>query len=375
MSPEAIAVVGVHHTPLQRHVDDQSLEEMIFQASRAALEDAGLTIEDVDAVMLSTTDQVEGRVIESMVTNGAAGGVGRDVTTLASAGEHAFIYAYLRLLAGQGRRALVVVWSKESESVNPVHPDLLGAEPFLLRPVGMTSIAAAGLQASAYAARYGLDSEAARRVQNVRAEAAARAYGPPTEIADALSTKPIAWPLTKADLPRGCDAACAAVMVTGDAVTAEQTPAWIRGVGWVTERYDLGERDLTRFEALEAAARMALGGDGSTAELDVVEVQEISTVGSFAACEALGLAPHGQGAQAASGTSLQLNPSGGNLPANPGNAAGVLRFLAAAQQVRGRAGGAQLDPRPRSSAGAALHGFAGQGAAVVVFGADKSGAA
>ena len=373
MSPTAIAVVGAHHTPLRRQVVDLSLEEMIFEAARGALADAELTIQDVDAVMLSTTDQVEGRIIESMVTNGAAGGVGRDVTTLASAGEHAFIYAYLRLLAGQARRVLVVVWSKESESVDPAHADLLTAEPFLLRPVGMTSTAAAGLQASAYAARHGLDAPAVQRLRDVRAQAGQRAYGLPAE--EAVAPRPVAWPLTEADLPHGCDAACAVVLAVEDAVTPEQVPAWVTGVGWVTERYDLGGRDLTRFEALEAAARMALGGDGSAAGVDLVEVQEISTVGSFAACEALGLAAPGTGAQVATGDSSRLNPSGGNLPASPGNAAGVLRFLAAAQQVRGRAGNVQLDPRPGTGVGAALHGFAGQGAAVVVFSAAKGGAA
>lgn len=372
MNSQGIAVVGAHHTPIRREVTDQSLEEMVFDAARGALVDAGHTIEDIDSVILSSSDQVEGRVIESMVTNGAAGGVGRDVTTLASAGEHAFIYAYLRLRAGHARRALVVVWSKESESVDPAHPDLLGAEPFMLRPLGMTSLAAAGLQASAYAHRYGLDAEAVRRVREVRGRAASRAYGVPGDNpGDPSSAQPSAWPLTKADLPRGCDVACAVVMTAAEAVTPEHAPAWVSGVGWVTERYDLGERDLSRFAALEAAARMALGGDGSARHVDAVEVQEISSVASFAACEALGLAPQGEGSRAATASTPAVNPSGGNLFVNPGNAAGVLRFIAAAQQVRGRAGAAQVSPRPRTAVGAALHGFAGQGAAVVSFTADE----
>lgn len=372
VTSEGIAVIGIHHTPISRHILDQSLEEMIFAASRGALADAGLTIEDVDAVVLSTSDQVQGRVIESMVTNGAAGGVGRDVTTIASAGEHAFTYAYLRLRAGHGRRALVVVWSKESESVDPVHADLLGAEPFLLRPLGMTSVVAAGLQASAYTARHGYDEAAVTAVRDARADAALRSHhGGSTVVDTATTQQPVAWPLTRGDLPRGCDVACALVLATADAVTPADAPAWIRGVGWVTERYDLAERDLTRFEALEAAARMALGGDGSAAYADAVEVQEISTVGGFAACEALGLAQPGRGSRAAVGTSPAVNPSGGNLPANPGNAAGVLRFAHAAQQVRGRAGAVQVQPQPRTAVGAALHGFAGQGAAVVAFAADR----
>jgi acetyl-CoA C-acetyltransferase len=271
---------------------------------------------------------------------------------------------------------LVVIWSKESESVDPAHADWLGAEPFLLRRVGMTSRAAAGLQASAYIQRYGLDDEAVRAVRNARESAAELAYGVGDgDTTGRLAGQPVAWPLTDLDLPRACDMACAAVLVTAGAVTAGQSPAWIRGIGWVTERYDLGERDLTRFEALEGAARMALGGDGSARGVGAVEVQEISSIAGFAACEALGLAPRGHGGEAVTGREPVVNPSGGNLAVNPGNAAGVLRFLAAAQQVRGRAGAVQLDPPARTAVGAALHGFAGQGAAVVAFTADESEAA
>lgn len=366
MTSEAVAVIGVHHTPARRDVVDQSLEEMVFAAAHGALADAGLSIDDIDAVVLSTADQVGGRVIESMVTTGAAGGAGRDVTTIASSGEHAFAYAYLRLRAGHGQRVLVAVWSKESEAVDPAHADRLGAEPFILRRLGMSSVAAAGLQASAYVARHGHDPAAVAALRAARAEAATRVHG----VVDGQpGENPVAWPLTEIDLPRGADMACAAVLAHADVVTPDQTPAWITGVGWTTERYDLGERDLTRFTALEQAARMALGGTGSATGVDVVEVQEISSIGGFAACEALGLAPSGRGCDAA--VAASVNPSGGSLPVDPGNAAGVLRFLAAAQQTRGRAGAAQLEPRPRTAVGAALHGFAGQGAAVVAFSAER----
>jgi hypothetical protein len=364
-----VALVGVGETRLQRRVEHQSLEEMIFEASQAALADAGMTIADIDAVMLSTTDQVEGRVIESMVTNGAAGGAGRDVTTITSAGEHALIYGYLRLCAGQARRVLVVVWSKESESTDPSHADLLGAEPFLLRPLGMTSVVAAGLQASAYTARHGVDQAAVAGVRDASARGTALLH---PDLEDGTTDGHLsAWPLTDADLPQGCDGACAAVLVTADEVTAEHVPAWISGVGWVSDRYDLGERDLSRFAALEQATAMA----GSlAASADVVEVQQISSVGLFAAVEALGIAPAGGGAAATTAAAPRVNPSGGNLVADPGNAAGVLRMLSAAQQVRGRAGQVQVDPRPRASVGAALHGLAGQGAAVVAFTSEQAGA-
>jgi hypothetical protein len=133
----------------------------------------------------------------------------------------------------------------------------------------------------------------------------------------------------------------------------------------------LGDRDLSRFDALAAAARVALG-ERLARDADVVEVQEISTIGALAAYEALGLAEPGKGATVAtSTTSPAINPSGGSLAYDPGNASGFLRLMCAAQQIRGRAGKAQLSPRPATAIGATLHGFAGQSAAVVSFTAHK----
>jgi acetyl-CoA C-acetyltransferase len=156
-------------------------------------------------------------------------------------------------------------------------------------------------------------------------------------------------------------------------VTQGQNPAWIRGIGWATECYDLSGRDLTGFGSLAAAARMALGTDVLATDIDVLEIQEISTIGAFGAVEAVGLAPPGGGAGAA--LSAAVNPSGGNLFADPGNASGFLRILEAAQQVRGAAGPVQVHPRPRTALAAAVHGFAGQGAAVVSLTADQAEAA
>lgn len=365
-----VALVGGYHTTVARRVTDRSLEEMIFEAATGALLDAGLGIDDIDGIVLTTSDQASGRVIESMVTNGAAGGVGRDVTTLASAGEHALVYAYLRLLAQQGHRLLVVAWSKESESLDPQHAQRVAAEPFLLRPLGMDLSVAAGLQASAYAARHGIDADAVSALRDQRWQTASKVHGDAVSQDAAVPGDYVAWPLTSGDLPQVVDVACAAVLAVEDAVSQNQDPAWVTGVGWSTDRYNLGERDLSRFEALASAASQAFDGR-PTPDQAVFEVQEISTVGAFAAYEALGLSLEGHGSEVV-GRGVSVNPSGGNLPANPGNAAGFLRLLNAAQQVRGRAGAAQVEPRPRQGVGATLHGFAGQGAAVMVFAADPN---
>lgn len=369
MKDHSVAVLGAYHTPIRGEVQDLKLEEMILEASRGALADADITIDDVDAIVIATADQAHGRVIESMVTAGAAGAVGRDLTTVASAGEHALVYAYLRILAGQGTRVLSICWGKPSEANDPRQVELVGAEPFLLRPLGMSSHVAAGLQASAYAARFGVTDDWVESVREARTQAAMLAHGISAEFSDEAD-EIVAWPLTAADLPRTCDVAAAAVLVAGEEVPLNHPAAWISGVGWASSRYDLGSRDLSQFSSLHTAAERAWG-ESNKRTVEVVEVQEISTIGGFAACEAIGLADPGKGPTVATGSTPQINPSGGNLPANPGNAAGYMRLLAAAQQVRGLAGATQIKPLPHSALGATLHGYAGQGAVVVRFGHER----
>jgi len=362
---EPVAIVGAYHTDVT-DAASRKLEDLIFEATDGALRDAGLQIADIDTVVLSTADQLHGRVIEAMVTAGAAGAVGRDLTSVPSAGEHALVYGWMRLLAGQGRRVLVVCWGKPSESRDPHHPELVSAEPFMMRPFGLNETIATALQASAYTKRYGIDPQAVERVRQDRADAASR-YFDMTISPTIGATEDVGWPLTRADLPRSCDMAIAAVLASGEPAKAAEAPAWISGMGWATDKYDLGTRDLSQFPALHVAANKA--GVGTP---DVVEILEISTVGGFAALEALGLAESGLGARLAGGGPV-INPSGGNLPMHPGNAAGFLRMVMAAQQLRGRAGGAQVSPVPRSAIGATVSGFAGQSATVARFTTREEG--
>ncbi|HEY0638130.1 MAG TPA: hypothetical protein VGD67_10825 [Pseudonocardiaceae bacterium] len=324
MNP-AVAVVGTHVSYLDD--PDRNLEEVLFEASNATLAAAGITMDDVDAIVVSCTDQVDGRVIEGMVAAGPTGGVGRDLTITPSASEHAFVLGYLRLLAGLGSTGLgstvlTMSWSKPSEGVDPRHAELVMAEPFLLRPLGMNLAIAAGLQASAYQAAHG------------------GVAGP-----DAPAAGVVAWPLTRADLPGSADVVAGAVLTTEP---GDRPATWIRGAGWASDRYELGERDLTRLAALGTAADTAYRAAGITdpaAAVDHAEVQRLSRVGLLAAYRELGLPP----------PDPEPEPLPEGVPA-----AGFVRLARAAAHGIAHPG--------TTTVGAALHGFAGQGAAVVVFG-------
>jgi hypothetical protein len=307
----------------------RSLEEMIFETTSAALADAGLSHATLDGVVLSGNDQTDGRVISCMTSGGPAAGVDRDVTMIASSADHALVYGYLRLLSGQGRNLLVVGWGKPSESVHPEHAELVSAEPFTLRAVGMNDTIAAALQASRLAKR----GEAS--------------------VVDA----PVSWPLSRADLPSRADAVHAAVLAVAGAFPNGRELAWITGAGWATDAYDLGSRDLSDLAALRAAAAQIASGEARAA-WDIAEIAAPSEPALAAAVAALGL-----------GERTSVNPSG-SLAARPAPAhvAGLARMLAAIRGVKERTGApGTTTPRGRSTIGVGLQGFAAQGATVMVF--------
>lgn len=316
-----VAVVAARSVAAPR-VDEQSLEEMTFAASSDALADAGLSASSVGSVVLYGQDQVNGRVISCMVASGPSGGVDRDVTMIASSGEHALVYAYLRLMAGQGDSVLVVAWGKPSEAVHPEHAELVAAEPYLLRRLGMNNAVAAALQAS----RLGH-----------------RPQGDGT----------VAWPLGRDDLPQDHDAVHAAVLRREGTFDAGSEIAWIRGVGWAMDVYDLGARDLAAFSALDGVvAQLADRGAPAPGEWAHAEIAAPSEPAVAAVVSRLRLR-----------TDCVIN-EGGSTASLPTSqlTAGFVRMLNAAEAAGANPGSV--------AAGIGMQGFAGQGAAAMVFGKE-----
>ncbi|MGW4393364.1 hypothetical protein [Streptomyces sp. NPDC004685] len=321
-----VAVLAIHTNVVERE-EHRSLEEMIFQASRTALEQAGIDHSGLDGVVLSGNDQADGRVISCMPSAGPAGGVDLDVTMIASSGEHALVYGYLRLLSGQGDSVLVVGWGKPSESVHPDFAELVSAEPYLLRAIGMNDTLAAALQASTWVTD-------------------APAQG------DAVS-----WPLTREDLPARCDGVYAAVLAVEGSFEPGRELAWIHGAGWSTDRYEMGARDLGVQTALTKAKDHLASAGLRPDDWTSVEIAAPSEPAVVAARATLGLGEH----TAVNGTgSLASSPA-------PAHVAGLARMLAAAGSV-GRRGSSTGSPAV--AAGIGMNGFAGQGATVMVFGEE-----
>lgn len=327
-----IAVLAAQSTVVDAE-GSRSLEEMIFETTAEALAVAGLSHALLDGVVLSGNDQTDGRVISCMTSAGPASGVEKDVTMIASSADHALVYGYLRLLSGQGDNVLVVGWGKPSESVHPEHAELVSAEPFLLRPIGMNDTLAAALQASRWA------TEHTGTVEH-----------------------PVSWPLSKADLPSRADAVHAVVLAVDGTFSPGTELAWVTDAGWATDAYDLGSRDLSELVSLRAAAAQISGRAGEAEALwDTAEIAAPSEAAVRAATAALGLDER-----------TSVNPSG-SLAARPAPAhvAGLDRMLAAIRAVTQDGGSPGSGARRVTTAGIGLQGFAAQGATIIVFSNSK----
>jgi len=350
--------------------DAQSLEELLFEVSQAALRGAGLSIEDIEGIVVASNDQMDGRAISVMAASGSVGGVGRDILSTPSAAEHAFVMGALRIASGQYRTQLVVSWSPTEAGSQP-EVERLGADPYFHRRLPLDDLSAYALQATALAAK----APGVTEIANAISERQGAGERP-----DAAPPAFRRWPLTSRMTPPPTTGAVAIVLGSESfAVPRGGRVAWVRGMNWATETDFLGDRDLSTAPALETAARGAYAeaGIGSPREsIQVAEVSDATPYQQLLALEALGISDRREWASDVKegafdfGSDLKINPSGGVRATNAVFCNGLVRIAEAANQVMGRAGAHQV-AGVRTALAHAASGFAMQYQTVVVLGQDR----
>jgi acetyl-CoA C-acetyltransferase len=370
------AVIGCAILP-SVPADRESLEELIYRVSQAALRDAGLAIEDIDGIVVGANDQLDGRAISVMAASGSVGGVDRDILSTPSSAEHAFVLGALRVATGQFRTQLVVAWSPtEASPLREV--ERLAADPYFHRRLPLDELAAAGLQAGALEHQAAGTRRAALTVAEKNRRNGALAY-PGLANADALGAV-TRWPLREGMVGKPVTGAVALVLAGADEVARRglSDAVWVRGMGWATEGSFLGDRNLATVPSLQAAAEQAFreaGINDPASAFDLAEVADFTPYQELLAYEGLGFCARGEwehrvaaGAFGPSGT-LPVNLSGGSLTCNPVYCTGLIRIAEIANQLRGRAGPHQRANARRGIAHAAS-GFAMQYNTVIVLDRD-----
>jgi len=360
----------------------RSLEEIIYDVSQAALADAGLTIEEIDGIVVAANDQLDGRAISVMAASGSVGGVDRDILSTPSAAEHAFVLGMLRVASGQYRTQLIVSWSPTD--VGSI-PDALrlGNDPYFHRRLPLDDFSSNALQAAALANAVPEAHELALSIASRNRRNGARAHPQSATLAaqpGVISQSRVThWPVREAMIAPPVTGAVALVIASEDYIEARRAArvAWLKGMGWATEPAFLGDRDLATAPALESARQQAYAEAAITdplAAFDLAEVSDATPYQELLAYEGLGLCARARWRERIRdfdpGGRLPVNLSGGATCINPVFCTGLMRIAAAADQVRGTARNYQA-ANARTALAHAASGFAMQYQTVVVLGAER----
>jgi hypothetical protein len=192
-----VAIVG----SADRIGRDFAVDAAVSQCVSAALAAALLALADIDAVVTTGSDALDGGMVG--VRAGIAGGYGRELLSVPSSGGHAFAAAVSLVQSGQARNVIVAGWGEGTKFALRDGRGLQ-ADPFYARPVGADAATMAALQAQRLVADGVLtveDLAAYGAAMRCRAEGAGAGAG---GIEPWLQTQ---W----------TDGACAIVLQTGEA--------------------------------------------------------------------------------------------------------------------------------------------------------------
>ncbi|WP_067573973.1 thiolase domain-containing protein [Nocardia acidivorans] len=359
-NPAAVLGTGQTHHVTKR--SDVSMAGMLREAIDRALEDSGLTMADIDAVVIGKApDFFEGSMMPELFLSDALGATGKPllrVHTAGSVGGSTAVVAASHVQAGVHGKVLALSWEKQSESnamwalSNPV--------PFTM-PVGAGAGGYFAPHVRAYIRRANAPLHIGAMVAVKDRRNGARnpyAHLKQADITmESVMASQMLWdPIRFDETCPSSDGACA--IVIGDEASAKAVEAtgkkvaWIHGTAMRTEPLAYAGRDQVNPKAGQAAAAALWKQAGITNPLEEIDAAEIYVPFSWFEpmwLENLGFMPEGEGwkltdaGETAIGGKLPVNPSGGVLSSNPIGASGMIRFAEAAKQVMGRAGDYQVE--------------------------------
>ena len=313
-------VVAFAQTDHRRTSDELSEVEMLMPVLHRVLAQTGLRTGDIDFTCSGSTDYLAGRAFSfTMALDGVGAWPPISESHVEMDGAWALYEAWTKLLTGDADTALVYAYGKSSPgSVRDVLTRQL--DPYYVAPLWPDSVALAALQAQALI-------DAGDTDESALAAVASRSRAAATRNSHAQMRGPVPQgdyavrPLRTGDCPPVGDGAAAVILAAGErARSLCERPAWIRGIDHRIEAHGLGVRDLTDSPSTRLAAERAGAFERpvDTAELHApFTSQEVVLRGALRLDE-----------------SVDVNPSGGALAANPVMAAGLIRIGEAADRIR-----------------------------------------
>jgi acetyl-CoA C-acetyltransferase len=327
---------------------------LLREAALRALEDAECTWADIDAVVIGKApDAFEGVVMPELFLADALGAAGKPmlrVHTAGSVGGSTFVVAAHLIESRIHERVLAISWEKQSEG--NAQWGLAGGRSGGIGAGGAFAPWIRSYIQSSGAPEYIGWMVAVKDRLNALKNPYAHLHIADISI-EKVKESPMLWdPLRFLESCPSSDGAAAVVLTnTAGAARSAKPPAWLVASSIRSELGQFPGRDPVKPRAGVECARDLYHQAGITdprREIDVAELyvpfswyEPMWLEGHEIAGPAEGWKMVDSGDTELTG-SFPVNPSGGVLSSNPIGASGMLRFLEAAQQVRGLSGEHQV---------------------------------
>jgi acetyl-CoA C-acetyltransferase len=360
---QRVAIVGIHEFPSRHTHGTLTPLQMKAECAGRALDDAGLTWRDVDALyddgdginwpgfFMPQYFDLDVRVVDTTAVGG-------------SSFEYHAAHAMRDLGSGQASVALLTYAAVARSSQTATGTGAKYSEMGPPNPVanmedcwGLTLVSDYAQFTHRYMYEHGTTSEtlaeiavtaryhAMRNPQAVQAMTDLELRPGPREITvdDVLGSRMIADPLHMLDCCIISDGGGAVVLATEDvARDCRSTPVWLLGAGEAI-RFRRNRDDITDTAAARSGPT-AFGQAGVTpADIDVATVYDSFTITVLSALEDLGFCKKGEGGGLVENGGLRfdtpglaVNTDGGGLSSNHPGQRGIFLLIEAARQLRGQ---------------------------------------
>ena len=377
MKGSRVAIVGVGETEYVR-ATERPLMALVVEACRTAVEDAGLTLADIDGLVGASRLPMD-EVAAALGLEETPFTAQCDVVAGAATAGSSLILAQLAIEAGLATAVLVPYGIKCSHpggpyafhAADPLKADLEMPVGYFGQPIYFAAMA------QRYRHEHGLTEEelsAVPRAARAWAQLNPRAQKrEPLDFAAYQRSPMIATPLRAADCCLMTDGACAYVVTSvARARDLRRIPAVISGVAVganpLPQSMILSQNaNVLAFPAAESSRKAYAMAGIEAKDVDVAQVYDCFSISTIAQAEMMGLCEPGEGGRffnaghTAPGGRMPINTSGGHL--SGGYVPGANLVVEAVRQLRGERDAAQVPGVEVSIAG----GLGGNAHGVAVF--------
>jgi len=388
-----VAIIGFGMTPFKARWPDKTYFELAYDACNEALQDAGITIKDVDSAVYGIyNDLFERQFMPDIYVNDYIGNInkpGTRVTTGGATGGFAVRTGYMEIASGLSDICLVLGVEKCNDCYDKLTgtttPEVLKAIAYSVDmtwefPLGMMAASSYVVLVNAHFYKYGNPTE--EQMAKVSIKNHGNAFNNPKAqaplkltIDDVLNSRIICYPFKMLDCCLYSEASAALILASEERVKELKikNPIWITGVGAAcTDAFTGNRKSIGALPSNIAAAKQAYKFAGLDYKniknlLDVAELHDAFTGQEVVSYEELGFVEYGKGGDwlddggpEMSGE-LPVNPSGGLIGCGHAvGATGIMSTGEAFLQLQERAGKRQV---PITKGRALSHSIGGPGAA------------